>query len=283
MNFRSGSERTRPPGTSGSGASGAPLGVGVGTARQVPPQPALRTETRERGGGSQLSPRASRGRTCARSPARPGVGCGSSAGGEGAPWDGEAAWTRPGPAGEAGGRPRSATAAGGGPGTHRRGETLHGGRGLRLRCGGGSAAIAARQVGARPSLPAPPGPPPAPLHGRGARAGTARKGRAPRGPNGARGSLTASPGAVGLHVPPRAAEAAASSPPLPRSPAPATATAARAQAGAGAGAAASAAATAPAAPAPAPAARARPRPRPCPCRARPRRRPSPRALSLVEE
>lgn len=122
MNFRSGSERTRPPGTSGSGASRAPLGVGVGTALPVPPQPALRTEETREGGGeeggktrdSQLAPRASRGRTCARSPARPGVGCGSSAGGEGAPWDGEAAWTRPGPAGEAGGRPRSATAAGGG-------------------------------------------------------------------------------------------------------------------------------------------------------------------------
>lgn len=69
------------------------------------PLPGPRSARRPGKGGSQLTPRSSRGRTCARLPARPGVGCGSSAGGEGAPWDGEAAWTRPGPAGEAEGRP----------------------------------------------------------------------------------------------------------------------------------------------------------------------------------
>lgn len=160
MNFRSGSERTRPPGTSGSGASGAPLGVGVGTARPVPPQPALRTETRERGGAPNSRP-AHPG--AARAPGRPRDPASAAAlppAGRGRRGTGR----RPGPARGRRGRLEAA------PGARPRrvgnraptgaGKLCTGGAG----CGSGAAGVRprspARQVGARPSLPGAPGPAP---------------------------------------------------------------------------------------------------------------------------
>lgn len=186
MNFRSGSERTRPPGTRRSGASRALLEVGVGTARPAPPRAALRTETRE--GGARNS-----------RPARPGA-----ARAPGCPRDPASAAALP-PAG----RGRRGTGRRSGPARGRRGR-LKAAPGARPRrmgnqaptgagklctggagCGSGAAGARtrsrARQVGARPGLRAPPGPPPAQFRGRGGRVGMARKGRASRGPKGDRG------------------------------------------------------------------------------------------------
>lgn len=186
MNFRSGSERTRPPGTSRSGASRAPLEVGVGTARPAPPRAALRTETREGGlathaplvPGPHVRPVARETRRRLRLFRRRGGG----AVGRG---------RRPGPA--RGGRGRLKAAPGARP--RRMGNRAPTGAGKLCTggagCGSGAAGARtrsrARQVGARPGLRAPPGPPPAQLHGRGGRVGMARKGRASRGPKGARG------------------------------------------------------------------------------------------------
>lgn len=169
------------------GLGGTTRGGGWDRPSGPSPARALHTETRERGGAPNSRP-AHPG--AARAPGRPRDPASAAAlppAGRGRRGTGR----RPGPARGRRGRLEAA------PGARPRrvgdraptgaGKLCTGGAG----CGSGAAGVRprsrARQVGARPSLPAPPGPPPAPLHGRGGRAGTERKGRAPRGPKGARG------------------------------------------------------------------------------------------------
>lgn len=201
MNFRSGSERTRPPGTSGFGASRVPLRVGVGFARPAPPRPALPTESREGGlathaplvPGPHVRPVARENPASAA--ALPPAGRGRRGTGR-----------RPGPARGRRGRLKAA------PGARPRrvgnrapigaGKLCTGGAGCGSGAAGGSVEIAGAAGGGAARPPGAPGPAPGSAPRTRGQGGDGAEGPRIEGPEGGSGSLTASPGAVGLHVPP---------------------------------------------------------------------------------